>query len=105
MIFLNKNTKLRNQGKISILALFIILSTTSIFINSGFPKEFTELQIQTPQFPSENIKTINGLGISQFYTCEENAQICSDGTGGAIITWEDDRGGVCDIYAQRINST
>jgi hypothetical protein len=32
-------------------------------------------------------------------------KICSDGTGGAILTWEDSRGADTDIYAQRVNST
>jgi hypothetical protein len=31
-------------------------------------------------------------------------QICSDGSGGAIIVWEDERNDSGDIYAQRINS-
>lgn len=31
-------------------------------------------------------------------------KICSDGAGGAIIAWLDDRGVSYDIYAQRINS-
>jgi len=31
--------------------------------------------------------------------------ITSDGSGGAIITWYDDRNGIYDIYAQRINSS
>jgi hypothetical protein len=32
-------------------------------------------------------------------------QICSDGNDGAIITWQDERSGNRDIYAQRINSS
>ena len=34
-------------------------------------------------------------------------QLCSDGEGGAIITWLDNRSGtgIPDIYAQRVNST
>ncbi len=32
-----------------------------------------------------------------------NPQIASDGAGGAIITWEDNRNGNWDIYAQRVN--
>jgi hypothetical protein len=28
----------------------------------------------------------------------------SDGAGGAIVTWYDNRGGDLDIYAQRLNS-
>ena len=41
--------------------------------------------------------------------CDEAAnqrypRIAPDGTGGAIITWEDERGGNQDIYAQRVDS-
>jgi hypothetical protein len=48
--------------------------------------------------------TANGVAISteagsQFYPI-----IVSDGSGGAIITWYDNRSGTADIYAQRINS-
>lgn len=47
---------------------------------------------------------INGRAIcieeyNQYYY-----QICSDGTGGAIIKWQDHRNGESDIYAQKINS-
>ncbi len=37
----------------------------------------------------------------------KNPSICSDGEGGAIITWEDTRNGSTnsDIYAQRINAS
>jgi len=37
---------------------------------------------------------------------QEDSQICSDGVGGAIITWKDERNGFAnvDIYAQRIDS-
>ncbi|MCU0344177.1 MAG: T9SS type A sorting domain-containing protein [Ignavibacterium sp.] len=37
----------------------------------------------------------------------KNPSICSDGEGGAIITWEDTRNGSTnsDIYAQRVNSS
>ena len=31
-------------------------------------------------------------------------QLCSDGNGGAIITWDDMRGASRDIYAQRVAS-
>ncbi len=31
--------------------------------------------------------------------------IVSDGSGGAIITWQDYRGGSNDVYAQRINAS
>jgi len=50
--------------------------------------------------------TVDGVSICTAIQDQENAQILSDGTGGAIITWEDDRGGsgIADIYAQKVNS-
>ncbi len=36
---------------------------------------------------------------------EMNPQIVSDGSGGAIITWQDYRAGSYDIYAQRVNAS
>ncbi|MBN1163211.1 MAG: T9SS type A sorting domain-containing protein [Candidatus Krumholzibacteriota bacterium] len=57
---------------------------------------------------------INSSGIAQWtgngvplctatdYQCYP--QVTSDGEGGAIITWEDNRGGDRDIYAQQIDS-
>lgn len=60
------------------------------------------------------VQRINYRGVSQWTdegvlictTCEEHErpQICSDGKGGAIITWMDDRY-TPDIYAQYINSS
>jgi hypothetical protein len=49
--------------------------------------------------------TVNGaalcttLGVQGPY-----AGIVSDGAGGAIVTWEDQRRGIYDIYAQRVNA-
>ena len=36
---------------------------------------------------------------------EKNAQLVPDGPNGAIVTWEDNRGGNWDIYAQRMRGT
>jgi len=48
----------------------------------------------------------NGTIICTASNYQTNPQICSDGVGGAIITWEDYRSGSNrDIYAQRINSS
>ncbi len=46
----------------------------------------------------------NGTVICNVPNTLINSQICSDGNGGAIITWEDDRIVSTDIYAQKINS-
>jgi hypothetical protein len=44
----------------------------------------------------------NGVGICLAANNQESSRIVSDGSGGAIITWEDYRGGNYDIYAQRV---
>ena len=43
-------------------------------------------------------------GISTAAGTQSGGQIVSDGEGGAIIVWEDNRGADTDIYAQRVNS-
>ena len=47
----------------------------------------------------------NGIAISTAGGAQTYPEICSDGDGGAIITWGDDRGDDQDIYAQRINAS
>lgn len=49
---------------------------------------------------------VNGSAICTASNTQWYTQICSDGAGGAIITWSDNRSGInYDIYAQWINST
>ena len=47
---------------------------------------------------------INGIAVCAANDDQEAPQISDDGDGGAIITWEDSRDILGDIYAQRINS-
>ncbi len=47
----------------------------------------------------------NGVAVSTELTWQDSPQICSDGTGGAIIVWVNDVIGIRDIYAQRVNTT
>ena len=48
----------------------------------------------------------NGTAICTATNDQINPQICSDGANGAIIAWQDKRGGTWnDIYTQRLNST
>lgn len=48
--------------------------------------------------------TTNGKVISTAGGSQVEPQIISDGAGGAIITWHENRNGSSDIYAQRVNS-
>jgi hypothetical protein len=36
---------------------------------------------------------------------QQYAQLVSDGAGGAVFTWQDERNGTSDIYAQRLNGS
>ena len=49
--------------------------------------------------------TMNGKALCTANNIQNGPQICSDGAGGAIIAWQDDRGSDYDIYAQRIDSS
>jgi len=48
--------------------------------------------------------TANGNTICSATNSQEYPEICPDGTGGAIITWQDYRSGNYDIYCQRIDA-
>jgi hypothetical protein len=48
--------------------------------------------------------TANGVTICSNGLSQANPVLVSDGSGGAIIAWQDNRSGNNDIYAQRINS-
>ncbi|TAL58029.1 MAG: T9SS type A sorting domain-containing protein [Bacteroidetes bacterium] len=48
--------------------------------------------------------TADGVAISTNVSNQSNVQLVSDGSGGAIIAWLDDRNGNYDIYAQRIDN-
>ena len=47
--------------------------------------------------------TGDGAAICTFTGAQQYPTIASDGSGGAVITWQDLRGSSNDIYAQRIN--
>jgi hypothetical protein len=48
--------------------------------------------------------TPDGVALCANTGNQESPQIISDGAGGAIVTWGDNRGGNYDIYAQRVNA-
>ena len=49
--------------------------------------------------------TANGIPVCSQSASQRNQKITSDGAGGAIIAWQDDRNGDYDVYAQRINAS
>jgi hypothetical protein len=48
--------------------------------------------------------TANGIAICTDTNVQQYPHLVSDGTGGAIIVWEDWRNGNIDVYAQRIDA-
>ena len=48
--------------------------------------------------------TADGVALCTAANSKNNPTIVSDGAGGAIVTWEDQRNGNYDIYAQRVNA-
>jgi len=48
--------------------------------------------------------TSNGVALCTAANNQEVPVIASDGAGGAIVVWQDSRGGSADIYAQRIDA-
>ena len=63
-----------------------------------------EIYVQMIDYRGISQWTDEGVLICTTSEEHERPQICSDGKGGAIITWMDDRV-VTDIYAQYINSS
>jgi hypothetical protein len=47
----------------------------------------------------------DGIALSTVGTSQWIPKIASDGAGGAIVTWYDNRSGVYDIYAQRVDAS
>ncbi|KAF0133096.1 MAG: 5'-nucleotidase [Candidatus Saganbacteria bacterium] len=52
-----------------------------------------------------NLFPLDGIGICQAPGDQNAAKAVSDGAGGAIIVWTDNRNGIFNIYAQRIDET
>ncbi len=48
--------------------------------------------------------TVNGLAAGVAAGAQLFGELASDGLGGAIIAWQDERSGTEDVYAQRVNA-
>jgi len=49
--------------------------------------------------------TLNGVPVCADLSAQHYPKLVGDGSGGAIICWDDERNGNFDVYAQRINSS
>jgi FlgD Ig-like domain len=49
--------------------------------------------------------TANGVAVCTAASYQIDPKLVSDGTGGAIITWRDQRTGLDDIYVQRVDAS
>ncbi len=99
------------KKKVIVLILAIFLSFTFISLsNSNISIISNRITVNSPSkiSTSETAKTAwtaNGTPIAIQPQYQERVDICSDGAGGAIITWEDYRTGTnVDVYAQRIRA-
>ncbi len=89
---------------------FLALNYQNPLVSQKDKKSFNEKSItiikEMPELSAEMVWLGDGNMISDTLGTKADAQICSDGQGGAIITWSDERMGSSedDIYAQRILS-
>ena len=70
----------------------------------------TDFDIYAQKINSSGVAqwTVNGVAACVAANNQQFPQLATDGSGGAIITWQDLRpatGGSSDVYAQRINSS
>lgn len=65
--------------------------------------DMEDVYAQRVDASGNNLWTDNGKVISNASSRQRYPEIVSDGSGGAIITWQDGRTGPPHIYAQRVN--
>ncbi len=98
------------KKKVAILIMVIFLSFTFISLaNSKVSMLSNNILMKSTSklSSSENMQTAwtdNGTPISVANSYQDIVAICSDGAGGAIITWQDYRLGNYDIFAQKIHA-
>jgi len=89
--------------------IFLIFAITKIensFLRNDTWEKVPKIKTELPQLSITQTWGSNGTIISKASSAQYYPEICSDGAGGAIITWWDYRNGSnFDIYAQRIDSS
>ena len=96
----------------SFLLMITLFVSFDYFDNSHNDERSLYQVTEHPQnkFPQPSIVSNtwgdNGIAVSSIATSDQiDLDICSDGSGGVILVWEDNRTGVYHIYAQRVNSS
>jgi hypothetical protein len=64
----------------------------------------SDIYAQRVDANGDTLWAANGVPICTVASHHESPQLVGDGSGGAIITWQDYRGGTSDIYAQRVDA-
>lgn len=65
----------------------------------------TDIYAQRVNSSGSTLWTLNGVPICAASGGQLSQQIVTDGSGGAIIAWQDNRGSNSAVYAQRVNSS
>ncbi len=65
---------------------------------------FADIYAQRISTAGVMLWTANGVSICNQAAAQRGPKVLSDGTGGAFITWADNRAGNFDIYTQRIST-
>ena len=78
----------------------VILTWQDYRSNNGYP----DIYAQRINSSGTMIWTANGVNICNQAASQRGPKIVSDGSGGAFVTWYDNRAGNYDIYTQRIGS-
>lgn len=68
---------------------------------SGFSNDIYIQRVSAAGVPQW---TINGEVVCSGASNQDQPTIASDGEGGAIVAWADERNDIADIYAQRVNA-
>jgi hypothetical protein len=66
---------------------------------------FADIYAQRINSGGSMLWTANGVNICNQAAAQRGPKLVSDGSGGAFITWYDNRAGNYDIYAQRVSTT
>ena len=77
--------------------------TNIIFTGNNFPRLIKYIFIVAIMFPLLTYSQSPGNPVSIAGNYQTNPAVTSDGSGGTIVTWQDNRSGKYEIYAQRMN--